>query len=201
MRYIRRLFISLAVSIPCLVVFTLLFKALLGFLSGICSLPLLNSLSSGDLLNGVGTFSAVIIAVVSYQHDIETKQEEERSRSEKAKPQVEVDSFEEDYGFIVSITNVGPRPIPSMSIIVEEKPVVSNLEPGDTCRFDYIGFESCESYEGEVEGSNYVVSTRTFRDGVSLWLFMYDILGKAWMSEYTLEEDGARLLDGPSWVL
>lgn len=144
-------------------------------------------------------FSAVIIAVVSYQHDIETKQEEERSRSEKAKPQVEVDSFEEDYGFIVSITNVGPRPIPS--IIVEEKPVVSNLEPGDTCRFDYIGFESCESYEGEVEGSNYVVSTRTFRDGVSLWLFMYDILGKAWMSEYTLEEDGARLLDGPSWVL
>lgn len=111
MRYIRRLFISLAVSIPCLVVFTLLFKALLGFLSGICSLPLLNSLSSGDLLNGVGTFSAVIIAVVSYQHDIETKQEEERSRSEKAKPQVEVDSFEEDYGFIVSITNVGPRPI------------------------------------------------------------------------------------------
>lgn len=199
MRYIRRLFISLAVSIPCLVVFTLLFKALLGFLSGICSLPLLNSLSSGDLLNGVGTFSAVIIAVVSYQHDIETKQEEERSRSEKAKPQVEVDSFEEDYGFIVSITNVGPRPIPS--IIVEEKPVVSNLKPGDTCRFDYIGFESCESYEGEVEGSNYVVSTRTFRDGVSLWLFMYDILGKAWMSEYTLEEDGARLLDGPSWVL
>ena len=198
MRYIRRLFISLAVSIPCLMVFTLLFKALLGFLSGICSLPLLNSLSSGDLLNGVGTFSAVIIAVVSYQHDIETKQEG-RSRSEKAKPQVEVDSFEEDYGFIVSITNVGPRPIPS--IIVEEKPVVSNLEPGDTCRFDYIGFESCESYEGEVEGSNYVVSTRTFRDGVSLWLFMYDILGKAWMSEYTLEEDGARLLDGPSWVL
>lgn len=198
MGYIRRLFIYLAISIPCLVGFTLLIKALLGFLSGICSLPLLNSLSSGDLLNGVGTFSAVIIAVVSYQHDIETKQEEERSRSEKAKPQVEVDSFEEDYGFIVSITNVGPRPIPS--IIVEEKPVVSNLEPGGTCRFDYIGYESCESYEAEVEGSNYVVSTRTFRDGASLWLFMYDILGRAWMSEYALEEDDARLLDGPSWM-
>lgn len=199
MEYIRRLFISLAVSIPCLVVFTLLLKALLWFLSGICSLPLLDSLSSGDLLNGVGAFSAVIIAVVSYQHDLETKQEEERSRSEKAKPQVEVDSSEEDYGFTVLITNVGPRPIPS--IIVEEKSVVSNLEPGDTCRFDYIGFESCESYEGEVEGSNYVVSTRAFHDGASLWLFMYDILGKAWMSEYALEEDGARLLDGPSWVL
>lgn len=198
MGYIRRLFISLAISIPCLVVFTLLIKALLGFLSGICSLPLLDSLSSGDLLNGVGAFSAVIIAVVSYQHDLETKQEEEKSRSEKAKPQVEVDSSKEDYGFIVSITNMGPRPIPS--IIVEEEPVVSNLEPGDTCRFDFIGFESCESYEGEVEGSNYVVSTRVFRDGVSLWLFMYDILGRAWVSEYALEEDDARLLDGPSRV-
>lgn len=198
MGYFRRLFISLTVSIPCLVVFTLLFKALLGFLSGICSLPLLDSLSSGDLLNGVGAFSAVIIAVVSYQHDLETKQEEEKSRSEKAKPQVEVDSFKKDYGFIVSITNVGPRPIPS--IIVEEKPVVSNLEPGDTCRFDYIGSESCGSYEGGVDGSNYVVSTRPFCDEVSLWLFMYDILGKAWLSEYALEEDGTRLLDGPSWA-
>lgn len=198
MGYIRRLFIYLAISIPCLVGFTLLIKALLGFLSGICSLPLLDSLSSGDLLNGIGAFSAVIIATVSYQYDLETKQGEEKFRSERAKPQVEVDSFKEDYGFIVSITNVGPRPIPT--IIVEEKPVVSNLEPGDTCRFDYIGSESCDSYEGEVEGSNYIVSTRAFRDGASLLLFMYDILGKAWVSEYTLEEDGARLLDGPSWV-
>lgn len=199
MEYIRRLFISLAVSIPCLVIFTLLLKLLLGFLSDFCSLPLLDSLSTGDLLNGIGTFSAVIIAVVSYQHDLEAKQEDEKFRSERAKPQVEVESFEQNYGFIVSITNVGPRPIPS--IIVEEKPVASNLEPGDAIRFDYIGFESCESYDGGVESPNYVVSTRAFRDGAILWLFMYDVLGKAWISEYSLEEDGARLLDGPSWVI
>lgn len=65
----RKILQSLAISIPCLIAFVLLFKCCLAFFAGILSCPLIDSMPTGDLLNGIGAFAAVVFAVVSYECD------------------------------------------------------------------------------------------------------------------------------------
>lgn len=198
MKFVWRIMRALVISIPCLVTLVFLLKALLHQLSLWWSLPLINSLSSGDLLNGIGSFAAVIIAVVSYQCDMEHRHNEELLRRKKAKPEIEVGCEQQDFGFTVSIANVGPQPI--KSVIVEEKPVASIIEPGKTVSFHFISFDGCEDYDVDFYGENYVVSTSSLFESPNIWILLYDVLGNAWLSEYALEEDYARPLDGPSWV-
>lgn len=195
----RRVLRSLAISIPCLISFVLLLKCCLGFFATILSCPLIDSMSTGDLLNGIGAFAAVVFAVVSYQCDSDKRLEKEQLEYERAKPQIKLECSEQDYGFFITITNLGSRPINNI-MDSEENPVASRLGPGGSSSFAYISYDAIGLYDADFEDVVGIKSSVDLVVGSHLWLVMYDALGRAWEITYSLDGEEANLVDGPAFI-
>lgn len=183
---------SLAISIPCLIAFVLLIKCCLTFFAGIFSCPLIDSMSTGDLLNGVGTFAAVVFAVVSYKCDSYERRKKEEEDLERAKPQIKLECSERDYGFFITITNMGPRFITNI-MDGEGNSVVSLLGPGISFSYAYVSCNAIGVIDTDFDDVASVISSIGAETGALLALVMYDAFGGAWEVAYSLDGEEANL--------
>lgn len=188
----RKVLQSLAISIPCLIAFVLLIKCCLTFFAGIFSCPLIDSMSTGDLLNGVGTFAAVVFAVVSYKCDSYERRKKEEEDLERAKPQIKLECSERDYGFFITITNMGPRFITNI-MDGEGNSVVSRLGPGISFSYAYVSCNAIGVIDTDFDDVASVISSIGAETGALLALVMYDAFGGAWEVAYSLDGEEANL--------
>ena len=188
----RKVLQSLAIPIPCLIAFVLLIKCCLTFFAGIFSCPLIDSMSTGDLLNGVGTFAAVVFAVVSYKCDSYERRKKEEEDLERAKPQIKLECSERDYGFFITITNMGPRFITNI-MDGEGNSVVSRLGPGISFSYAYVSCNAIGVIDTDFDDVASVISSIGAETGALLALVMYDAFGGAWEVAYSLDGEEANL--------
>lgn len=188
----RKILQSLALSIPCLIAFVLLLKCCLAFFAGILSCPLIDSMSTGDLLNGIGTFAAVVFAVVSYKCDSDERRKKEEDDLERAKPQIKLECSERDYGFFITITNMGSRFITNI-MDGEGNSVVSRLGPGISSSYAYVSRDAVGVNDIDFDDVTSVESSIRVEAGALLALVMYDAFGGAWEVAYSLDGEEASL--------
>lgn len=188
----RKILQSLAISIPCLIASVLLLKCCLAFFAEILSYPLIDSMSTGDLLNGVGTFAAVVFAVVSYKFDSDERRKKEDEDLERAKPQIKLECSERDYGFFITITNMGSRFITNI-IDGEGNSVVSRLGPGISFSYAYVSCDAAGVSDIDFDDVASVISSIRVEAGALLVLVMYDAFGGAWEVAYSLDGEEANL--------
>lgn len=188
----RKILQSLAISIPCLIAFVLLLKCCLAFFAGIFSCPLIDSMSTGDLLNGIGAFAAVVFAVVSYKCDSDERRKKEEEDLERAKPQIKLECSERDYGFFITITNMGSRFITNI-MDGEGNSVVSRLGPGSSFSYAYVSRDAVGVFDIDFDDVASVVSSIRVEAGTLLALVMYDAFGGAWEVVYSLDGEEANL--------
>lgn len=188
----RKILRSLAISIPCLIAFVLLIKCCLAFFAGILSCPLIDSMSTGDLLNGIGTFAAVVFAVVSYKCDFDERRKKEEDDLERVKPQIKLECSERDYGFFITITNMGPRFITNI-MDGEGNSVVSRLGPGISFSYAYVSRDAVGVFDADFDDVASVISSFGVEAGSLLGFVMYDASGRAWEVAYSLDGEEASL--------
>ena len=188
----RKILQSLAISIPCLIAFVLLLKCCLVFFAGIFSCPLIDSMSTGDLLNGIGAFAAVVFAVVSYKCDSDERRKKEEEDLERAKPQIKLECSERDYGFFITITNMGSRFITNI-MDGEGNSVVSRLGPGSSFSYAYVSRDAIGVSDTDFNGVASVKSSIDVAAGTLLALVMYDAFGGAWEVVYSLDGEETNL--------
>lgn len=188
----RKVLQSLAISIPCLIVFVLLLKCCFAFFAEIFSCPLMDSMSTGDLLNGIGTFAAVVFAVVSYKCDSDERRKKEEEDLERAKPQIKLECSERDYGFFITITNMGPR-FNTNIMDGEGNSVVSRLGPGISFSYAYVSRDAVGVFDADFDDVASVISSFGVEAGSLLGFVMYDASGRAWEVAYSLDGEEASL--------
>lgn len=188
----RKVLQSLAISIPCLIVFVLPLKCCFAFFAEIFSCPLMDSMSTGDLLNGIGTFAAVVFAVVSYKCDSDERRKKEEEDLERAKPQIKLECSERDYGFFITITNMGPRFITNI-MDGEGNSVVSRLGPGISFSYAYVSRDAVGVFDADFDDVASVISSFGVEAGSLLGFVMYDASGRAWEVAYSLDGEEASL--------
>lgn len=195
----RKTLQSLAISIPCLIAFVLLLKCCLAFFAGVFSCPLIDSMSTGDLLNGIGAFAAVVFAVVSYKCDSDERRKKEEDDLERAKPQIKLECSERDYGFFITITNMGSRFITNI-MDGEGNSVVSRLGPGISFSYAYVSRDAVGVFDIEFDDVASIVSSIRVEAGSLLALVMYDASGRAWEVAYSLDGEEANLASDLSLI-
>lgn len=195
----RKTLQSLAISIPCLIAFVLLLKCCLAFFAGVFSCPLIDSMSTGDLLNGIGAFAAVVFAVVSYKCDSDERRKKEEDDLERAKPQIKLECSERDYGFFITITNMGSRFITNI-MDGEGNSVVSRLGPGISFSYAYVSRDAVGVFDSEFDDVASIVSSIRVEAGSLLALVMYDASGRAWEVAYSLDGEEANLASDLSLI-
>lgn len=195
----RKTLQSLATSIPCLIAFVLLLKCCLAFFAGVFSCPLIDSMSTGDLLNGIGTFAAVVFAVVSYKCDSVERRKKEEEDLERAKPQIKLECSERDYGFFITITNMGSRFITNI-MDGEGNSVVSRLGPGISFSYAYVSRDAVGVFDIDFDDVASIVSSIRLEAGTLLALVMYDTSGRAWEVAYSLDGEEANLASDLSLI-
>lgn len=195
----RKILQSLAISIPCLIVFVLLLKCCLAFFAGILSCPLIDSMSTGDLLNGIGTFAAVVFAAVSYKCDSDERRKKEEEDLERAKPQIKLECSERDYGFFITITNMGSRFITNI-MDGEGNSVASRLGPGTSFSYAYASCNAISEFDIDFDDVARVKSSICVEVGTLLALVMYDASGRAWEVAYSLDGEEANLASDLSLI-
>ena len=188
----RKILQSLAISIPCLIAFVLLLKCCLAFFAGIFSCPLIDSMSSGDLLNGIGTFAAVVFAVVSYKCDSDERRKKEEDDLERAKPQIKLECSERDYGFFITITNMGSRFITNV-MDGEGNSVTSRLGPGISFSYAYVSRNAIGVIDTDSDDVVSVESSIGVEAGSLLGFVVHDASGRAWEVVYSLDGEEANL--------
>lgn len=195
----RKILQSLAISIPCLIAFVLLLKCCLAFFAGILSCPLIDSMSTGDLLNGIGTFAAVVFAAVSYKCDSSERRKKEEEDLERAKPQIKLECSERDYGFFITITNMGSRFITNI-MDGEGNSVASRLGPGTSFSYAYVSCNAISEFDTDFDDVARVKSSIGVEVGTLLALVMYDASGRAWEVAYSLDGEEANLASDLSLI-
>lgn len=193
----RRILKSLAISIPCLIAFVLLLKCCLSFFADFFSCPLMDSMSTGDLLNGVGTFAAVVFAVVSYKFDADERRKKEEEDLERAKPKIKLECSERDYGFFITMTNMGSRFISNI-MDGEGNSIVSRLGPGASFSYAYVSCNAIGVFDTDFDDVASVISSFGVEAGSLLGFVMYDASGRAWEVAYDLDGEEANLAGDPS---
>lgn len=186
----RKILQSLAISIPCLIAFVLLLKCCLAFSAEIFSCPLIDSMSTGDLLNGIGTFAAVVFAVVSYKCDSDERRKKEEDDLERAKPQIKLECSERDYGFFITITNMGSCFITNI-MDGEGNSLVSRLGPGISFSYAYVSCDAIGVIDADFDDVASVKSSIGLVAGSLLGFVMYDASGRAWEVVYNLDGEEA----------
>lgn len=195
----RKILRSLAISIPCLVVFVLLLKCCLAFFAEAFSCPLIDSMSTGDLLNGIGTFAAVVFAVVSYKFDTDERHKKEEEDLERAKPQIKLECSQRDYGFFITMTNMGSRFISNI-MDGEGNSVVSRLGPGVSFSYAYVSCDAIGEFDTDFDDVASVVASIGVEAGSLLGFVMYDASGRAWEVAYSLDGEEANLASDLSLI-
>ena len=195
----RKILRSLAVSIPCWIVFVLLLKCCLSFFADFFSCPLIDSMSTGDLLNGVGTFAAVAFAVVSYKFDTDERRKKEEEDLERAKPQIRLECSERDYGFFITMTNMGSRFISNI-MDGEGNSIVSRLGPGISFSYAYVSCNAIGVFDTDFDDVASVISSFGVEAGSLLGFVMYDASGRAWEVAYSLDGEEANLASDLSLI-
>ena len=193
----RKILQSLAISIPCLIAFVLLLKCCLAFFAEIFSCPLIDSMSTGDLLNGIGTFAAVVFAVVSYKYDSDERRKKKEDDLERAKPQIKLECSERDYGFFITLTNMGSRFITNI-MDGEGNSLVLRLGPGISFSYAYVSRDAVGVIDTDFDDVASVISSIGVEAGSLLGLVMYDASGRAWEVVYSLDGEEANLESGLS---
>lgn len=195
----RKILQFLALSIPCLIAFVLLLKCCLAFFAGIFSCPLIDSMSTGDLLNGIGTFAAVVFAVVSYKCDSDERRKNEEEDLERAKPQIKLECSERDYGFFITITNMGSRFITNI-MDGEGNSVVSRLGPGSSFSYAYVSRDAVGVFDTDFDDVASVISSIGLGAETLLAFVMYDAFGGAWEVAYSLDGEDISLASDLSLI-
>lgn len=149
-------------------------------------------MSTGDLLNGIGTFAAVVFAVVSYKCDSDERRKKEEEDLERAKPQIKLECSERDYGFFITITNMGPRFITNI-MDGEGNSVVSRLGPGISFSYAYVSRDAVGVFDADFDDVASVISSFGVEAGSLLGFVMYDASGRAWEVAYSLDGEEASL--------
>lgn len=195
----RRILKSLAISIPCLIAFVLLLKCCLSFFADFFSCPLMDSMSTGDLLNGVGTFAAVVFAVVSYKFDADERRKKEEEDLERAKPKIKLECSERDYGSFITMTNMGSRFISNI-MDGEGNSIVSRLGPGASFSYAYVSCNAIGVFDTDFDDVASVISSFDVEAGSLLGFVMYDASGRAWEVAYSLDGEEANLASDLSLI-